>query len=317
MSKVQLLPIESLLIFEKKRKEIESIKEPRLQSMIMFLEPYKGKKSPDVHLSFLLDDWSWIKITSKEIVSIEYDNDYLMVTTIKKKLTNKTIYLFLLPNPLNLNLWEKNVHLKEIGLLDFLERERISPQSIYMNTRLPAEASPAIKKLSKSSLKKISKSKYNVIFCYNSVAFNEGLNFYIMFMQEFPTITKKKFKELLNDSGSRKAIVDGLGLDTHIVKNFLLRHRCMNDNCEEEGRKKCSGCVVMYCDEDCQRGDWLHHRDKCEAIAEKEKLCQDYWKETAAFYENFLQDKMKVSFSLPFKKCYFHLLYILLFKMNK
>ena len=61
---------------------------------------------------------------------------------------------------------------------------------------------------------------------------------------------------------------------------------------------KCSSCrLVMYCDVDCQKSDWIFHQKDCEDFTKNLVQINKIY----ASFEKYIQDRMNTSICLTFK----------------
>ena len=198
---------------------------------LLLLEPYKGRKSRDVHMSLLVEEDCWLRIHSNEILQIQYDEDILMVTTFKG---SKSSHIFVLEEPFDPSMWHKlNIQPSRFSFGDFENQECLL--------------------LDKDECLKTS----------YSYSFNMAIYHYLKFIQEFPTISLEMFKEWLNNGWIGLCDV----CQEDMLKNSIERHKCKS--CSKPCMMKCSRCLeTMYCDQECQLSDWEKHRTMCDKFTQ-------------------------------------------------
>ena len=162
-----------------------------------------------------------------------YDDDkcILMVTTFKKR--NKILYMFHLANPFNdlSEFWESKYYPRKFNFKDFLKNE---------------------------NLECTDKKKGEMTNPWNG---NEFLKLYVLFVQDNPSVTPDSFRRMLSEPGGMKKFLE-LSPSAHEDILRMGRHRCVK--CSRWCVMKCSSCrLVMYCDVDCQKSDWIFHQKEC------------------------------------------------------
>ena len=256
---------------------------PILPTNLLLVEPLKGRKysnsdNGDVHLSLLTEekkDFGWIKILSKDIIEMSYDDDerILMVTTFKKK--NKIFYMFRLENPLDdlSEFWESKYHPRKFNFQDFLKNEKsewVMGVGMFVTDTTKGEMT-------------------------NHWDGNELLKLYILFVQDNPSVTTDSFRRMLSETGGMKKVIE-LSPSSHEHILRMGRHRCTK--CSRWCVMKCSSCLaVMYCDVDCQKSDWIFHQKDCEDFTKNLVQINKIY----ASFEKYLQDRMNTSICLTFK----------------
>ena len=235
--------------------------------MLLLLEPYKGRKSRDIHISVLVDEDDWLRINSQEILKIQYDQDILMVTTFKKG--SKSVHVFVLAEPMDLSMWVKlNIQPTMFSFVDFTKNE-----GLVFNRN------------------ECIKRRHD----FDSWGFSMAIYHYLEFIQEFPSLSLEMFKEWLSDGWIGLCDVCQEGM----LKNSIERHKCKS--CSKPCMMKCSRCLeTMYCDQECQLSDWEKHRTMCDKFT----LDRGVRRKIGKQFDEFLKKRMEISPDITFKKFY-------------
>ena len=236
-----------------------------LATMLLLLEPYKGRKSRDIHMSLLVEEDYWLRIYSNEILQIQYDEDILMVTTFKG---SKSSHIFVLDDdePFDPTMFDElNIQPTVFSFEDFTKQEGL----IF-------------------DMDECMKTSY-------TYSFNMAIYHYLEFIQEFPSLSLEKFKEWLSDGWIGLCDVCQEGM----LKNSIERHKCKS--CSKPCMMKCSRCLEsMYCDQECQLSDWEKHRTVCDKFARDRGVRIKIGRQ----FDEFLQKRMEISSDITFKKFY-------------
>ena len=270
---VKIIEINHIAVYEisyKMRNQKEYEHCPTLTTNFLLVEPFKGRKcnNDDVHLSYLTkenNDFRWNQINSKDIIEMSYDERILMVTTFKR--TRKINYIFFLKESLTelSEFWEIKNHPRKFLFGDFAKRNNLPLDMDSLITIKP------------------------------STPYEECLKLYILFVQENPSVTPDSFKQMLSEPGGMIQILEfNPSAHQHILK--WGRYRCVT--CGKWCEMRCPCGVVRYCDIECQKSDWIHHRKECEAFSKKVEDAKKIY----ACFENYLQDSIKTSIDLTVLK---------------
>ena len=244
---------------------------PEIKTRLMLIEPQQVRISKGVYFSFMLDD-CWQRISSQEILKIEEDveDHILMVTTFKRG--KKTLYFFLLEDPLKLEC--NDFQPTKFRFQDFIKRE-----SIIFDRE---ECLQSYRNLDSENW-----IFNNCLYHYFNEMIHHGM---IHFGLE-------DFKMMLNEPKKFVGLCDVC--QSAILEEEFEKHNCKS--CSKPCKMKCSLCrEVMYCDQDCQKSDWEKHRTICGKLA-RDRADR---RRVASQFEEFLEKSMKVSPKIKFEKFY-------------
>ena len=85
-------------------------------------------------------------------------------------------------------------------------------------------------------------------------------------MTNIPMINAQLFRTVLSCQGLREALGEG--------SVFWKMRQCEGCGIMDRKMKRCEKCTTHYCCVECQRGDWLSHRQECKTIRKELKKWQ-------------------------------------------